>query len=193
MCARPVPVSHVCSQQGRTELASLVTVGFYHDPRLRALIHRLKYDSSTCLLPSIAQLLSRWKHERLQTWPWAGTSSIHLQPVPATPERIRARGFDQAELITDMVQEQLIPWGVRGPNLLQRSSSLQAQVDVESGPLRQANVQGAFSVDASQAIPETILLIDDVYTTGATMKEAAKVLSAAGATSIYGFALALGA
>lgn len=173
-------------------LDAIIAVGFYHDPRLRTLIHGLKYQSGTCLLPSIANLLRRMKTERRDPWPWAGESGLAIQSVVGASDRIRARGFDQADLIRDLVRDELVPWAETA-SLLVRDRSVQPQAELEAGPLRAANVHGAFHLNPHRTIPRAVLLVDDVFTTGSTMREAARVLRDAGVQKIYGIVLALGA
>lgn len=191
---------HACPKE-EAVLDGLVAVGFYHDPRLRTLIHGLKYQSATCLTPVVKDLLRRLKTERGEPWPWAGESALVLQAIVGAADRIRARGFDQAELIRDAVKEEVVPWA-ETRSMLSRRNSVQPQAELEPGPLRGANVSGVFSLKAGAlrsdskaplSVPLAILLVDDVFTTGSTMHEAARLLRAAGVQRVYGLVLALGA
>jgi predicted amidophosphoribosyltransferase len=174
-------------------LAGLVAIGFYHDPRLRALVHGLKYSNATCLLPSFRSLLARFKSERRDPWPWAGERDIGIQHVPGAPDRIRARGFDQAELLRGIVKEDIVPWAADVSRLV-RTKTVKVQADLEPGPLRDANVAKTFGfTQGSDPVPSAVILVDDVFTTGATMRAAARVLMSNGAERVYGFAFALGA
>lgn len=181
---------HECSEADRS-LDKAVALGFYHDPRLRTLIHGLKYHGGTCLLPSLKKLLARQKDERLNPWPWAGEADLAIQAVVGSSDRVRARGFDQAELICDLVNQECVPWAKR-TSVLARGNSIQAQADLEPGPLRSANVKDVFQLIPGQKIPKAIILIDDVFTTGSTMRSATRVLKKAGAERVYGFVLAIG-
>ncbi|MEO5927074.1 MAG: ComF family protein [Patescibacteria group bacterium] len=181
---------HECDGE-ETPLDALIVIGFYHDPILRALLHALKYHSATELREEFTRLIRQAVQDRNRPWPWAGESSLALQAVIASPDRIRSRGFDQAELIRDILKQELLPWATPS-QLLLRSNTESAQADLEVGILRTANVKGIFSLFAGSTVPEAVLLIDDVYTTGSTMKEAARILKAAGTKRIYGFAIAMG-
>ncbi len=181
---------HVCETDSR--LDGLVVIGFYHDPRLREVIHGLKYQSATCLLPVVSELVLRYRDERIQPWPWAGESTLGLQAVVGSADRVRKRGFDQAELLRDVIIESCIPWG-QPMSLLTRGNALRAQAELEASELRRANVLGAYSAIPGQPYPEAVVLVDDVFTTGSTMREAARVLRQTGVKRVYGFALALGA
>ena len=181
---------HECTTQD-TSLDGLIVIGFYHDPILRELLHSLKYHSATELGETFASLIRFATHDRNRPWPWAGEKGLALQAVVGSPDRIRARGFDQAEIIRDLVKRELLPWA-KASSLLVRGSAPSVQADLEPGPLRNANVQGIFSVTQNGVPPEAVLLVDDVYTTGSTMKEAARVLKRAGVQRVYGFAMAIG-
>lgn len=173
-------------------LDGLIAVGFYHDPILRELIHELKYQHATCLLPSVATILHRFARERVNPWPWAGEQSLGIQAVVGSPTRVKARGFDQAELIRDLVRTECAPWA-EVTSLLVRRPSHGTQAELEPGPFRAANVLDAFeAIRGEAAIPGTVILVDDVFTTGATMSQAARALKVAGAKRVIGFALAMG-
>lgn len=176
----------------RSPLCSVIACGFYHDKTLRGLIHGLKYESATCVLPSIGALLRRVRVDRRDPWPWAGEQTLAVQSVVCSPHRVHARGFDQTELIRDLAIREITPWA-HSTSLLVRRQSKDPQADLPVGSLRAANVRGAFAVLPHQPIPESVLLVDDVFTTGSTMRESARVLADAGVKRIYGFALAVGA
>lgn len=183
---------HGCKRAGDVQLTSLTSIGYYHDPRLRALIRALKYRYVTKLAPSLHALIRRYAETRRDTWPWAGEKAIAIQAVIGAPERIRECGFDQAAVVGECLKRTVVPWGADA-SILSRSSSMSAQADLAPGTLRQANVKGAFIIRKDAEIPEAVILTDDVFTTGATMQEAARVLRAAGVKRVYGFTLALGA
>ncbi len=170
-------------------LDGLIATGFYHDPRLRAVIHALKFNGATCVLPEIRAYLKQWATERLEPWPWAGATGLAIQPLITSVRRDRSRGFDQARLLAGLVHETIVPWAT-SVDLLQRKGAHTPQSSLDPGPLRQANVLGSY--DAIGPVAPTILLVDDVVTTGATMREAARTLKATGAERVFGFAIAVG-
>jgi ComF family protein len=102
-----------------------------------------------------------------------------LLPVPLHPRRLRQRGFNQALLLAQNFPD--IPLG-RDLLVRQRPTLPQLKLNPRE---RQANVKGAFLVPSPAAVAgQTVLLIDDVYTTGATVKECARALKQAGAARI---------
>lgn len=112
-----------------------------------------------------------------------------IVPVPLHPRRTAERGFNQAELLAHAVQQFIgKPFSValrRG-----RYTSPQALL---AKTARLKNVQNAFQLNAMSDIRGArVLLVDDVFTTGATMQECARVLLEAGASDVAGMSVARG-
>lgn len=106
--------------------------------------------------------------------------------VPLFTIRERWRGFNQADLLASLLAKELN--GRFESGVIKRSRFTPQQVGLR-GIERRGNMKGAFSV-SSDLKNKTFVLVDDVWTTGATMKEAAKALKSAGAEAVWGFALA---
>jgi len=166
-------------------------LGFYHDPVLRAAIHGLKYRGGRCLLPAIVDFADR-VCDQGQYFPWKGEASLSVQALPTDAFRLRERGFDQAVLLRDALLP-ILHSGARSGNVLRRSGQRMAQAGIEDETLRVANIANVFEIKSGARVPEVVLLLDDVTTSGATMGEAARILRQAGVKRVYGFALALGA
>jgi ComF family protein len=175
-----------------TPLDALMATGLYHEPQLRSAITALKYDGGTCLIPLFSEHLETWRKDRLTPWPWQGTDHLVIAPVPATPSRVLERGFDQAALLAKTFQETCVPWA-SVTSLLERKDRGETQASLGHNDLRRVNVEGAFCVSPQVSIPSQVVLVDDVFTTGSTMHEAARALKAAGVQKIYGFVIAIGA
>lgn len=137
----------------------------------REVVHAMKYDGQTMLVSTIAARL-------LQTVPpgywWEDEA---LVPVPLHWIRRGDRGFNQSErLARELSRQAELPPPVP---LLKRIRHTPTQAG--QGVRRRAeNVRGAFSIVKRKECPESVLLIDDVVTTGATVSECARVLKAAG-------------
>ncbi len=192
-CREAIEVpSHNRYPQAPSNLVALLATGFYHEPKLRRAIQAFKYSGATQLLPSIKKYVTRWHAAQIDPLPWAHEQALFVQPVPTSPERVRARGYDQASLIADIVIENSLP-GAHKLDALRRHPQAMAQASLVSHELRQANVHNTFDLVPGVQLPHSILLVDDVVTSGSSLREAARVLTAGGAQTIYGFALALGA
>ncbi len=151
-------------------------LGFY-EGSLQEAIHRWKYEGKAYLNP----FLGKWIAEELYRHWEAGLFDL-LIPVPLHRQRLRERGFNQALLLVkDLSRRTGIPYSKR---VLQKRRSTIPQANL-SGEEREKEVKGAFFVTAREEVErKTILLVDDVYTTGATVRECSKVLIAAGAERV---------
>lgn len=150
----------------------------WKDNSIERLIHALKYSGAKSIVQSLVYDVS-------SCIPRTFDCCI---PVPLHKKRLRARGFNQSEIIAQYLSEQLnIPLYTH--NIVRkRNTSSQTALNKKE---RLYNVAGAFSLhhplpDAVQSI----LLIDDVWTTGATMGEVAALLSQQKKYTISGFVLA---
>lgn len=165
------------------------TLGMYHDPLLRGAIHALKYRGGQCVMKDIVCAVSAWI--RMHDVCWKDEIEISIQPLIASPQRARERGFDQAVLLAQHLSPLLAPHG-EIVDLLSRVDTDSAQATITDPVLRSANVADVFQIKKNSLLPDAVLLIDDVVTTGSTFYEAANVLRRAGVKRVYGFALALG-
>lgn len=112
-----------------------------------------------------------------------------LVPVPLHHVRRRARGYNQSELLADCIAP-AFP-SARLDRSLRRIRPTRTQSSLTTRAQRRANVRGAFAVDSSAHFNgETVLLVDDVVTTGGTVAECARALRRAGASEIHVFAVA---
>ena len=133
-------------------------------------IGKLKYDGHR----SIGNLYGEWLAASWQkSSPLANLTKLVAIPIPLHPDKLTSRGFNQAELIARGFSR------VTGAKLdlsLQRTRATVAQFGL-SKSARQENVADAFTIDRSSVQPsDLVLLIDDIYTTGATVRSAALAL-----------------
>jgi ComF family protein len=115
-------------------------------------------------------------------------SDFVLVPIPLSKKKLRWRGFNQAEEIAKELANFLkIPLV---SDCLIKTKETKDQVEL-SEKERKENVKGAFFIKNKEKIAgKNVLLVDDVFTTGATMEEAARVLKEAGAEKIVGVVVA---
>lgn len=110
-------------------------------------------------------------------------------PVPVHKKRMEKRGFNQAEVIAEYVSDYLgIPLN---RNAIERTVHTRPQKHL-SGKRRRQNLRGAFRIKKNAKIGRTILLIDDIYTTGSTLEELAFILKQAGARKVCFLTISIG-
>jgi|SRR3989344_607568 len=167
-----------------------LTVFWAYEGIARKLITGTKYKFYFDLLheltsSSIARCFSRVEMSYLGEFL---ASKPVVVPVPLYPGRERERGFNQAEIIS---RSAVGHWSLVGSKLLVRARDTGQQVGKDRKS-RVENVRGAFEVQASrsQRLASSVLLVDDVWTTGATMNECAKTLKSAGVKKVWGLVLA---
>lgn len=153
----------------------------YQEP-IRSLIHQLKFSGSLAGLSSFATLAKEVTPDALFHEP------DFILPVPLHIQRLRWRGFNQSLLLAKVC---FPAWRKKiEPDLLQRHRATVPQTQLD-GVTRRSNLDGAFSLPAPELVRgRNVLLVDDVFTTGSTLDECAKVLRAAGAAEIAAFTLA---
>lgn len=161
-------------------LNGLMAIFSYHsESPVGELIKQFKYNFGL----SIAEL---WE-EILPIELPIDAATATIIPVPLYARRERERGYNQAHVIARLLAKKIeLPFE---PEILVRWRPTRQQARL-SGPERRENVRDAFKV--RQRAPEIVILVDDVFTTGATMSECASALKAAGTRQVFGFVLAKG-
>jgi ComF family protein len=147
---------------------------------LRKSLHRLKYQND----PGVAEALSKHLIELYNDFKW----DINLiTPVPLSKQRIKERGYNQSDLLARPLAYAIDkPYQ---PKALWRIRETRTQVGLSAEERRQ-NVDEAFSADPGLVKGKTVLVIDDVTTTGSTISACAKALLQTGASAVFGLTLA---
>lgn len=152
-----------------------------YDGGLRELVHLLKYQH----VRPAASVLGRILAEVVAPLAPQFRSPV-VVPVPLHASRLRQRGFNQAEEIARAALKTLRNRELRlGPGVLQRRRATESQTGLTPHQRRE-NVRGAFAVAAPEQIAaRDVLLVDDVFTTGTTAAECARVLRRGGASRVF--------
>lgn len=169
--------------------ASVLSCGSYADPRLRRALTTFKYRSARCVLYDLSVWLKLFRQKYAEAWPWAGLSSLTVTSIPGDARRLRERGMDHASLLADKVKEVLVPWAERR-TLLARKRHAFANANLPATDVRAANMKDVFV--SIERVRSPVLLVDDIFTTGATATEAARILIAAGSPAVHLFTFARG-
>ncbi len=181
-CGRDIPAGSVCGNCGGQEealfnkkgfLGSLLYV-FDYGGVVRKMIHNFKYND----MPYLGAYMAAKMHERLLE---LRVDFDLITFVPVHENRLRWRGFDQAEMLAGYLSAQT---GVPYQKLLSRTRDTVPQFDLGREE-RKKNVKGAFCAAGPLDLAgKKVLLVDDVCTTGSTLRECAGILEKAGATMV---------
>lgn len=162
----------------------------YSHELVKKLIHAFKYQRAKKIATPLSQILCEFLDKNgFQNIVAMHARRIHIAPVPLFDFRARERGFNQATEIAKHISNHYnIPLA---ENLMRKHKYTQPQADIKDKETRATNVAGAFSLRQQEfARGKTILLVDDVYTSGATMRECALTLRNAGAAEVWGITVA---
>lgn len=147
-------------------------------------IYRFKYKGrreygefyGVCMAHALGGLIAGWRPQA-------------FIPVPVHRERMESRGYNQAEILAGALSDKMgIP--VRN-DIIKRCKKTAPQKDLNNEE-RQNNLKKAFKILRNDVKLDTIVIIDDIYTTGSTIDAVAKELKKAGVTNVYYIALAIG-
>lgn len=151
----------------------------YHLEMNQALVKALKFKRQKSALAPMVNLMYK-------TLDWDAYNQYTLVPIPLHWSRRWWRGFNQTELMVNALSKKT---GLKTSTTLQRIKRTQPQSQLDKLG-RDLNLNNAFKCNSSKALPLKIILVDDVCTTGNTLKAAAQVLSRAGVEDIVALVFA---
>ncbi|MDR3744592.1 MAG: ComF family protein [Acidobacteriaceae bacterium] len=162
-----------------------VSSAVYQD-ELREMIHLLKYERLGGVADALGDLLAA----SILSLQDEAARELIVVAVPLFPARQRQRGYNQSALLAtaaiSRLRESAPAWRLRPQHsLLERCRDTASQFEL-SAHRRKRNLQGAFRANAEAITPGCeVLLIDDIFTTGATARECARVLRRAGVGKVW--------
>ena len=176
-----VPVGTVFERRG--DKIRFSSSAFYYSSPIKELIIEYKFKRCTAYADIFAEYMITCLNVILEE----NQTFDYVIPVPLSEKRFKERGYNQAELLSEKIAAH---FGFEhNTTALMRTKSTNRQSGLP-GWKRAKNTENAFYADECQVEKKSILLIDDVFTTGSTAGACAKVLFDAGASSISVFTVA---
>lgn len=156
----------------------------YEYDSMKEAIYRFKYRGRKEYADFFGKELAEKLGEEIK-----GFKADAIVPVPLHKEREKKRGYNQAALVARSLGKELhIPVNEK---LIYRKKATLAQKNLK-GKERQNNLKNAFKIGQNDVKLKTIIVVDDIYTTGATMDEVSMCLKNAGIQKVYCISLAVG-
>ena len=148
----------------------------WYEEQMREAILEFKFQGRAAVAEPLGEEVARCAAER-----FGGEFDV-VTWVPVSRKRLRKRGYDQSELLARSACRR---WGTLPVAMLRKIVDTPPQSSLKEAAARRANVIGAYEAVNTEKIRNSrILLIDDIFTTGATMEECVRVLKEAGAASV---------
>jgi ComF family protein len=177
--AQSLPARCTACQLQRSPLSSQHAV-FFFEGIIRHAIHDLKYRQRQVLAQPLGKLMAGY----VRGLEWEDCT---IAPVPLSAQRVRERGYNQSALLARVLAG-LLGWPLLEKGLVRWRDTC-PQVGLARSE-RLKNVSDAFRWEGVASPPVPVLLLDDVSTTGATLKACAEALQAGGASDVRGLVLA---
>jgi ComF family protein len=167
------------------EFERAVAYAVYQD-ELREMVHLLKYERMSAMAKPLGRMLAR----AIEMLDAEAGRDLLVVAVPLFPSKERERGYNQAVLLSDAALSELRKsrpeWRFEAAHgVIRRVKDTRSQFELTPKG-RRRNLQGAFAVTNGSALAgREVLLVDDIYTTGATARACSRVLRQAGATKVW--------
>lgn len=148
----------------------------WYEKQVREALLELKFGGRAAVAEALGETVARCAAEQ-----FGGAFDV-VTWVPISQKRRKERGYDQSDLLARSICRR---WDARPVEMLKKSVDTLPQSGIEDAAARRANVLGVYeAVNAEMIQKRRILLVDDIFTTGATMAECVRVLKEAGAESV---------
>jgi ComF family protein len=191
-CGRRLPDGRPCPlHRYRTPIEGIAAATDYGRKDVRLLIHTYKYRGRRALAEPLADLLIRHAASAGFAELLASREAT-VVPIPLASRRAYRRGFNQSALIAERFARH---FGLAyQPDFLERPLERAAQVTMADAGARRKNIKGVFRIGVrpERIRGRTVLLVDDVASSGATLEEAGRTLKAAGAKTVWVMVIARG-
>lgn len=179
VCGINIPSEGKCVRCVGKKVYEMARAPFIYDGVIKKLIHDFKYNNAKYLFKPLAMYMA-------ECYLVNDMDADIIVPIPLYKKRLKSRGYNQSFKLGEEIGKLL---DLDVIECLERVKDTPTQTALDFKE-RKANIAGAFKVKSKEFVGKNVLLIDDVYTSGATLKEASKVLKRAGANKIYVLTLA---
>lgn len=160
---------------------SYVISCFEYNGLVKEMMHRLKYSGENRIAEVFGYYMAKKLIKDFVNFNSKNLRNLVIVPVPLSPEKMETRGYNQAGELANKVSEIT---GINAMSALVRNRDTSTQYSLTKNR-RSRNIKGAFSLNIGYNVFKMhIILVDDIFTTGSTVDECAKVLNSAGASSI---------
>lgn len=168
------------------KLSGIIVAAYYKEGPIKEAVHNLKYNNVLELKEFLGKLMAEALKNNIDNI----GGDILLTAVPMHFLRQAQRGYNQAEILAEHVAADLkLP---RNFKIIKKIRKTKSQVS-KSGKKRRESLKNSFKIIDELAVKNrTIIIVDDVTTTGTTLEECAKVLKTAGAKRVWGLVIARG-
>lgn len=155
-----------------------------HQPPVNQSIYQFKYHNRRVFADYYASEIAGTYQEQLRQW-----KPEVIVPVPLHPGRKRQRGYNQAQILAEALGTYLkVPVSTK---MVRRIRATDPQKNLGYRD-RKRNLEQAFAAGQMMRVPETVLVVDDIYTTGNTIDHVAKVLKERGVQKVYFLTISIG-
>ncbi len=165
----------------------------YQDPIIKKLLHSLKYYNKQTIGNIFGgYIYERFLEEIAELRTFSEGREILLIPVPLSPKRKKLRGYNQAKLIAKgIIKRDTDNLFLLEDKIISKVKETLPQAKIKNRNTRLKNIVGCFAINNPEKVRgRTIIIIDDVTTTGGTIREIMKVLKKSGCKKVIGFAVA---
>ncbi len=157
-----------------------------HTGAVKNSIYKFKYNNHRAYSEIYAKLWMEYFADYIERW-----EVDCIIPIPLHKHRERKRGYNQAEILAKALHKELDEGVLYEKELLYRKEETSFQKHLDNKG-RKKNLKGVFGIHKKDKYPQTVLLIDDIYTTGATLHEVSKILRQAGVKKVVFLTISIG-
>lgn len=188
VCKNKTPNLQKCPLH-KTYLKFFFSPFSYDNTAIKNLIHNFKYEFIKSIGHELAYFqIQTIKNSSIYKLILENPQNFLITAVPLHKKRLTWRGFNQSEILAKEISQKS---NIKLFSELKRIKNTKPQIDMTDHKQREQNIKGAFICEDNKKIKnKTIILIDDMITTGATMEECARILKKHGAKEIWGLTVA---